>query len=50
MPLDNDSRFPPLPEIYTEKLRGIDPEGTAAKQQEFEDWFRKFCAALQQGN
>lgn len=50
MPLDSDSKFPPLPEVFTDKLKSIDPEGTQQKQQELEDWYRKLQGVIQSGN
>jgi len=50
MALDSDSRFPPLPDVFTDKLKNIDPEGTQTKQEELQEWWTKVQAALQTGN
>jgi hypothetical protein len=48
MPLDSDSKFPPLPEqIFPDRLRQIDPEGCREKEEELRDWYLKLLNVLQ---
>lgn len=50
MPIDSNSKFPPLPEIYTDKVKGIDPQGCEEKQREMNEWYLKLINSLvQQG-
>ena len=49
MPEDfSDLKLPPPPELFPDKLKNIDPAGCEAKQEEFEQWWRKVTNKLRE--